>query len=401
MFKPDRLFSDFVTNGTRVSYDKEVDLYTYSLRKNDGNCKELATLESYLKEINSSCSVYEKEDTFYLEFEDSTQDWAEGYSSYFNRDIGSFIRLCLAHRDVPEKFCIADKKLTDHCIQDPILSKIRCLASWTKLLDCIADHKQDNNVLVFFSQNDSGRSKVYELSPYITGEEFETLEIDNDPSHFEHLLDSWNLKDAHEKDRKSVMLVSFSEVMGQISADENPFKYFLSQTRKFHDRYRENYDIYVNRFSVDTQLREIDEQHLEFIGKLQDLVTSAQTKAFAMPGVMVAIGALAKLSNYLSVFAIFIGVLMTKILINKSNELLRENLQHFNDTVTRALGQYVKYRNEAEEVRAHAEKANEKLAQQIQEANKRVNFLDTLADWMLVLGIIIMICVLYSLHTTR
>lgn len=401
MFEPDILFSGFLTIGSKVSYDKEIDLYTYSLHKKDSRCKELDVLARALKEINSSCAVSEDEDNFYLEFEDSKEVWANNYNSYLNRDLGSFIRLCLKHRNVPEKFCIADRKLTDRSTQNPDLVKIKSLTNWTKLLDCIADHKQDNDVLVFFAQNDSGRSRVYELSPYITVEEFESLETDENQSHFEHLFDSWNLKDAHEKDRKSVMLVSLSEVLGQISTGENAFKYFLSQAEKFHDRYRENYDIYVNRFSVDTQLREIDEQHLEFIGKLQDLVTSAQTKAFAMPGVMVAIGALAKLSNFLSVVAIFTGVLMTKILINKSNELLNENLEHFSDTVTRALGQYVKYRNEAEEVRTHAEEANKKLAIQIQKAKKRVDFLDSLADWMLVLGIVITIFVLYSLKTAQ
>ncbi|WP_377893083.1 hypothetical protein [Alteromonas sp. R78001] len=398
MFESGQLFSDFLTLGKKISYDKEVDLYTYSLDKEKCSCKEYGVLEKALKEINSSCELEEKNEAFVLEFENSNQDWADGYDSYLHKDLSSFIRTCLVQLEVPNKFCIADKKLTDQSSQNPTLLKIISLTNWTKLLNCIADHKQDNNVLVFFSQNESGRSKVYELSPYITTEEFESLDIDEDHTHFEHLLDSWNLKDAHEKDRKSVMIVSFSEVMGQIPPSHNPFKYFLSQAGKFHDRYRDNYDIYVNRFSVDTQLREIDEQHLEFIGKLQDLVTSAQTKAFAMPGVMVAIGALAKLSNYLGVISIFIGVVMTKILINKSNELLRENLQHFSDTVSRALGQYVKYRNEAEEVRAHAEEANKKLTVQIQKAQQRVTFLDALADWMLVLCVSIIIAVLYSIY---
>lgn len=397
MFESDKLFSEFITDGNKASFDKDIDLYTYTLKVSDCSCEDSAVLETSLKEINTSCSISEKNNTYTLEFENSSDVWEEGFTSYLHKDLDSFIRVCLVHKEVPDKFCIANERLTDRTKNNSVLVKIKSLTNWTKLLNSIADHKPDNNVLVFFVHQQSGKSKVYEVSPFLTVEDLEILEIDCDESHFKHLQGSWNLQDAHEKDRQSVMLVSFSEVMGQIRPEDNPFKFFLSQTKKFHDRYRENYDIYVNRFSVDSQLREIDEQHLDFIGKLQDLVTSAQTKAFAIPGVMIAIGALAKMTNFLSVVAIFAGVIMIKVLIYKSNELLRENLVHFSDTVNRALGQYVKYRTEAEEVRTHAEDAKQKLTKQISEAQKRVNFLDSLADCMMVIGSIIIVCVLYSI----
>lgn len=258
-----------------------------------------------------------------------------------------------------------------------------------KLLSDMADHVQDNKLLVFFVHHKEGKTKPYQISPFVDLHVIEQLELDCDEVRYERLHGSWHLEDAQTKDRQSVMLVSFAEIMSSMEDGNNPFEVFLSNTKKFHDRYCENYEIYVNRFTVDNQLREIDEQHLSFVGKLQDLVTSSQTKAFALPGVMVAIGALARTNNFLGVVAIVVGVVMTKVLIAKSNELLQENLDHFKDTFDRALGHYVKSRTEAEEVKSHAKDAQEKLNAQLVKAKDRVAFIDTMSNWMLWLGLVL------------
>ncbi|MFA0164386.1 hypothetical protein AB4457_24110 [Vibrio splendidus] len=91
---------------------------------------------------------------------------------------------------------------------------------------------------------------------------------------------------------------------------------------------------------------------LSFLAKLQGLITSSQTKAFALSGVMVAIEALARTNNFLRVVAIVTGIVMTKILITKSNQLIRENLEHFKDTFDRELGHYVNSRTKAEVVKS-------------------------------------------------
>ena len=86
-------------------------------------------------------------------------------------------------------------------------------------------------------------------------------------------------------------------------------------------------------------------------------------------------------------YAIIVGVIMTKILIAKSNELLHENLDHFKDTFDRALGHYVKSRTEAEEVKSHAKDAQKKLDDPLDTAHGRVDFIDTMSQWMLWAGL--------------
>lgn len=396
MNNPEQIFSDFLIKGELVKYDKTIDSYTFKLSTDFSDECDLIVVEEALRQVNTSSNVKLEERYIVFNFVASSESWTDGFKAFLYRDINSFFRSCIKRRAIPEKYCILDRKLTNRNSDQLILKKIASVTRWTKLLSEMADHCPNNKVFVFFVHYKEGKTKAHELSPYIDVSDIENLTLDCDDGRFKHLFDSWNLKDAHEKERQSVMLVSFAEIMSLLKDEQNPFKLFLSSTKKFHDRYRENYDIYVNRFSVDNQLREIDEQHLGFVGTLQDLVTSSQTKAFAIPGVMVAIGALAKTSNFLSVFAIGVGVIMTKILILKSNELLKESLTHFKDTVDKALGEYVKSRKEAEEVRLHATEAQKKLDKQIRKANARVDFIDTLANWMLFIGLLLSLYMAYE-----
>ncbi len=403
IYDPSQLFGSFVKQGKQTEYDKDVELYVYQLDENKAEWSDFSHLEKALLEINTSSKLKHKDGKLELEFVAGSEHWQPQFKNYLFKDIETFTRGCAKRRSLPSKFCILDKELTEADLESPSLLKILHMTKWIKLLADMADHVQDNNVFVFFVQHKEGKAKTYQISPFLNRQNVEDLTLDGDPRHFEHLSDSWHLKDAHEKERQSVMLVSFAEIMSSVNNTHNLFEIFLNNTKKFYDRYCENYEIYVNRFTVDAQLREIDEQHLSFVGKLQDLVTSSQTKAFALPGVMVAIGALARSNNLLGALAIAVGVIMTKILISKSNEILKENLDHFKETIDRALGHYVKSRTEAEKVKSHAVAAQDILENQITKAKSRVDFIDKMSNWMLSIGLlfalIMLVSVLKSAHT--
>lgn len=400
MYDSSHLFSSFIKGGEQTEYDRDILLYAYELDEDIAECKDFERFEKALKEVNSSCSLRIEGGKLYLEFEAGSEHWQDDFMSYFYPTLDNFMRVCVKKRSIPSKFCILDRKLSESDTDDSLLKKVIQVTKWVKLLSDMADHIQDNNVLVFFVHHKEGKTKPYQINPFVDLQVIEELELDCDESRYERLHGSWHLEDAQTKDRQSVMLVSFAEIMSSMEDGENPFKVFLSSTKKFHDRYCENYEIYVNRFTVDSQLREIDEQHLSFVGKLQDLVTSSQTKAFALPGVMVAIGALARTNNYLGTVAIVVGVVMTKILIAKSNELLHENLNHFKDTFDRALGHYVKSRTEAEEVKSHAMDAQKKLDAQLNKAKGRVDFIGTMSNWMLGFGLVLAFIMLILVFKT-
>jgi len=389
------LFSSILKNGTQIEHDPKLGLYVYSIENKKFEYKR-EQAEASLKRINSSVRLRGKEDCIELEFEDSSIHWKGGYEKYLYSNLNNFFRDCIKLKKVPESYFVVEPRLSESDSNSPELSKIRSMVNWSKLLELMADHVQDNDVMVFFVHQKEGKTKPYEISPFLNFDAIKDLDFDSDHSRFEHLFESWQLKDAHQKSRQSVMLVSFSETISSLDKDENIFIFFLKNTKKFCDRYDENYDIYVNRFSVDVQLQEIDEQYLSFIGKLQDLVSSAQNKAFALPGVMVAMGALIKSSTILGVCAVIIGAIMTKMLISKSNEFLMENLEHFESTFERALGQYLKKRTEDCEVKDHASKAKRQLEKQLSRSKNRVKFINHMANVMLASGLLIASLMLFD-----
>ncbi|MGL4709262.1 MAG: hypothetical protein ACRCWH_13730 [Aeromonas veronii] len=398
MYNSSHLFSSFIKHGEQVDYQSDIQLYNYVLDEEFAECRDLENLARALKEVNSTCKIEIRNGKIFLEFEASSESWGKEFRCYFYEKLEHFIKICSRKKSVPAKFCIVDRKLTEQDQDNALLNKVILIIKWVNLLYDMADHVQnDNNVFVFFVHHKEGKTKPYQIIPYLDIPVIESLDLDCDIARYERLYSSWHLEDAQKKDRQSVMLASFAEIMASIDDNENTFEVFLSNTKKFHDRYSENYEIYVNRFTVDSQLREIDEQHLGFVGKLQELVTSSQTKAFALPGVMVAIGALAKADNILGIVVILVGAIMTKSLITKSNEFLSENLDHFKDTFDRALGHYVKSRVDAEEVISHAKAAQDKLDSQLEKARSRIEFIDSMSKWMLWISIFLAVFVFYNI----
>lgn len=347
-------------------------------------------MQEGLVEVNSKARLKEKDEFYHLSFSDESDAWGADYKLYFYKSADAFLRKAIQTKSLPSSFCILEPKLSEKKLEsNSLLQDINLVSRWLKLLTDMADHKRDDNVLVFFVHHKEGRTKPYELSPFLSLQRLYELDLRFDKDQFEHLLTSWNWDDAHKKERQSVMLASFAEIMAKLEDGESAFELILSQTGKLYRRYVENYELYVNRFSVEEQLHEIDEQQLDFIGKLQDLVASSQTKAFALPGVMVAIAALSRTNNYIGAFSIFVGVIMTQLIIMKSNDLLRDNVMHFETTFKRAFDKYVKSRKEDREVREYAQNAKDSLELQIDKARDRITFIDRMSYGMTFIGIVL------------
>ena len=337
-----------------------------------------------------------------VEFTFSDSEWQRSFSNFFFCDIGKFARHCISRGKLPGKFLIrdigeGDTVLTDDDCDHPLIKRVAYVSGWVELLEAMADYNK-GMAFIFFAHQGEGKAKTYELKPFIEFSDLLELNIDFDSSIRDDLLSGWKLDDALRKDRRSIMQVSFGEVMGAKEAQESDFLYFLKSTQKLSDRYHENYEIHVNRFTVDKQLREIDEQRLNFVGKLQDLISGAQTKAFAMPGVMISFGMLAKVTNTIGILAIIAGIIMTHRLLSRSNELLVESLEYFKKTTERAFEHYVGDRGESREVRCLATEAKGELCEQIDKAIGRADSYKSMAWWMSGMACAICVILLIQLY---
>ncbi|HIF9431772.1 TPA: hypothetical protein ACX6R9_003768 [Photobacterium damselae] len=200
MYDSSHLFSSFIKGGEQTEYDRDIQLYAYELDESTAECNDFAHFEKALKEVNNSCSLKAEDGKLYLEFEAGNEHWQESFKNYFYPTLDNFMRVCVRKKNVPSKFCILDSKLSESDTNDPLLKKVVQVTKWVKLLSDMADHIQDNNVLVFFVHHKDGKTKPYQINPFVELQEIEELELDCDEARYERLHGSWHLEDAQTKD---------------------------------------------------------------------------------------------------------------------------------------------------------------------------------------------------------
>lgn len=392
-------FKSFILQCESHEYDSHTGSYILQIATGDLTGASVDVVSEKLKEINTSCLVSNRSSYIEMEFIDSEGSWCNGYEDLFYSDGNKFLRRVLDKRDVPRDYVILSDKISSSEGKVTYVDKVEYVVGWLRLLAAMADHEQGSDgTLVFFIHSESERSRVLEFKPHISIKDVKNIDECISRKDFKNLEDSWFLDDALQKDRRSVMLVSFGEIV-RSEGYLNCINGFLRVARKFYDRYSENYEIYVNRFSVDKQLREIDEQYLVFVGKLQEFISSSQAKAFAIPGVMIAIGALVRTEKILGVLGIIIGLVMTWILIRRSNAFIRENVNHLGDTVDGALSIYSRSSVEAVEIKSQAEKVKENLKTQFELSNRRLDGIDQMSFYMLIAGLTLALLQLLGLNS--
>lgn len=117
-----------------------------------------------------------------------------------------------------------------------------------------------------------------------------------------------SIDDAQSPERISIMRAALLDVLEE--DDNKSITSLINKSAKLYKRYNELLDLYTKKFSVNKILNELDQKNLEYTSKINEFVSSSQSKVFTIPGVLIAIGGLAKASGFLDSILIFIGLLM-------------------------------------------------------------------------------------------
>lgn len=86
-----------------------------------------------------------------------------------------------------------------------------------------------------------------------------------------------------------------------------------------------NYMRFTQEVSVNKILNELDEKNLEFTSKINEFISSNQTKALTIPGALIAAGGLVKANETTEAILIIAGLWMIKKSITF---LLRYSMKH-------------------------------------------------------------------------
>lgn len=284
---------------------------------------------------------------------------------------------------LPENYIIGTP-LTFPTTKNESIEKIHIFFMWKDILSLVADHHNNDCSVLFFTNED--KSNTVELKHFLQYSEIERL---SNPSLkyeiIKELLDTVKIKDLHKSERKLVLRSAINEVF----KTNNAFSFIelLNSTEQIRKKYDELYEVYTKRFSVNKILNELDEKNLEFTSKINEFISSNQTKALTIPGALIAAGGLVKANETIEAILIIVGLWMIKKVNYISIEIFNETFDNLRSRVDSAFNKYLKF-EENKEIKDSADSIKNSIIKLIDKAKKRMKTVKYLASAMFYGGLI-------------
>lgn len=338
---------------------------------------ELSEDDNYWKFIfSSSNSFQEIEDIFNeveLEIIDSDEDariiwFRENHLIWIADTIEEIFNKVNHSYTVPPFFYVLSQTQDSQELFQQYLS-LKVYVESKKVLAKLADHCEPKSGL---AKGSDGLVFIIESQEKVTKHDFKPVtnwgflnSIDfeeEDYKALENLSEILNLsEDPREKERKYVLKATLKDfIIDKCVSNEKVFETFLGSTKEFYIAYKQAHEIYINNFSISKILREISEKDLEYTGKINDVVSSAQTKALTMPGVMVVIGAALKVDSISDIILITLGVIFIASILIKSLSIFEATISHLKKQVISDFDRYNSLTYELD-IRKKAETAKTEL----------------------------------------
>ncbi|MBV7581696.1 hypothetical protein KW851_02630 [Pseudomonas sp. PDM33] len=187
--------------------------------------------------------------------------------------------------------------------------------------------------------------------------------------------------DVHCDERKHVMREALVEFFKE--ERNRTIEFFMSGVLSFYSSYTERYKVYVSKFSVNKIISEIESERIGFLCKVQDAIMSQQTKAFAIPGGLIAVGAILKVSNDLwEIALVFIGFAISTWMVASLNRDVVEHIGLLGSEFKRSISKYDDVVVGIEDVRAEIEYSSRRLNVASASAKSKLRTL-TAVSWVI------------------
>jgi len=289
---------------------------------------------------------------------------------------------------LPDRFYIIESNTHSEDLTGHAISLMQFYIHWVSLLFKIKDHggTAHDPVLTFYINSDKG-SKKYEID-YKSIELTDLLKIEITPeaiADLKYLADIISLKDAHEKERREVLRSSLAELLDSTNTT-SIMLWLVQQSKQFKKKFQENHDVYLHKFSVNKLLSEIEDKSTDYISKINESISSSQSKAFAIPGALIAIAALIKNADFFSLLFVCAGLLSVTVLTFVANRIHLEAYDALKDQVTRSMMRYEVMKDE-DAVRVSATGAKEKLLTLIEKSKNRLTLINSLSVTIFIMGV--------------
>ncbi len=282
---------------------------------------------------------------------------------------------------LPQDYIVLREKISSIEYVSQALA-ISLFLKWSYILECVSNHSYKEKFIIYIPSDDGGKELVVES--------YERLDlilninpISESESAADDFLKILSISDAQEKERKAIIR---NAIYDFVSNEENKnIDSLISLGERIYNRYNDLLELYTNRFSVNKLLSEIEQKNLEYTSKINEFVSSSQTKAFAIPGALIAIGGIAKSSGFLDSFLIMIGLFYVYHITHMSNQVLNDSYDSLKKSIKKSFERYSKF-EEGLEVKEAASEINKDLLDKVNSAQTRISKVNGIGKGMLWVG---------------
>ncbi|MUL03198.1 hypothetical protein GNP89_13535 [Aliivibrio fischeri] len=264
-----------------------------------------------------------------------------------------------------------------------IYKKLKILLEFRSLLADLSDHaipdsgKSKGSVkAVLLIKTDDGGSK-HDINTSITFKDFlitcNNIDLDTSLNLIKKLKQCIQLDDQQDKERKNCMRSALDSIINKLDDNCNLFQFCLKNISKIYKTYTEHHNIFLSDFTINKVVQEINNKDLEYTGKINDITSSVQTKALAIPGAMVAISAVMKVETITSAIGIVLALWATCLVIHKSLNIYASSFLHLKKQIKNVFSRY-QLLNQKSEIRKEAKETEKSLLNMAQVACSGIKF---------------------------
>ncbi|QCY20787.1 hypothetical protein EO986_06920 [Morganella morganii subsp. morganii] len=261
---------------------------------------------------------------------------------------------------------------------------ISLFLKWKEIITRVSNHTINDKCILYMPNDDGGKELVITLSESLNFVNKINYKIDSNLS-ADNILKVLDVNDAQSTERESIMRTAIFELIKD--KEDKSLLAVIDIGDKIYVRYQNLLELYTKRFSVNKILSELEQKKLDYTTKINDFVSSSQSKAFAIPGALIAVGGLAKSGGFWDSVLIFIGLYLIYRVTYISNEILIDSYSSLKDSLDDLIKRYSKF-DEGIEVRSAASKIDKDIKIKIKKAEERIEKINGMGVVMLIVSAI-------------
>lgn len=309
--------------------------------------------------------------------------WDEGYVPFFTNAEAMWHSL-RTRSTMPEHMHIIGMNQDQHASISQLLALYFLVREILKTLSHSEGDDSQPLKYIFFSSKESLLTKL-EISYLMDCGELMAIEVNReDMKHAESIhAAAMADEDVHCEERRHVMRETLTDFLKN---EKNcNIRTIMASISIFYKKYNERYKVYVSKFSVNKILTDIESDCVNFLGKVQDAIIAQQTKAFAVPGGIVAVGAILKpATTTWDYLVILVGLIISTWMITSLNNNVISHIKLLSDEFERSTKKYDDIVVGVENIQEKIEDSRKKLLASSRSANAKLNVL-TRVCWLILI----------------